>query len=227
MFSDAYGLVRRFTRPVVLSHPDSGSVPLCGTLIAVNRSGWMLTAKHVLAGSGGMEPGSLGERLMLGWPGLGVEDLIVDSKSDLALAKVGPFDSELTNEYPSFPREGGVEAGMSVGRLGFAPESAGSGFESAGILFNEGIVSRIYQKEGVKYFITSSPGIKGQSGGPVFDRDGTIVGIQTSTRSAEIGYTMITDSGSAAGLKSNEGIAIHVETVRDFLDAAGVSYRLV
>ncbi|MBP5203734.1 MAG: trypsin-like peptidase domain-containing protein [Candidatus Methanomethylophilaceae archaeon] len=187
----------------------------------------MLTAKHVLAGGDGIEPGPLGERLMLGWPGLEVEDLIVDSGSDLALAKVGPFDPDLTDVYPSFPREGGVEPGMSVGRLGFAPESSGSGFESAGILFNEGTVSKIYRENGVKYFITSSPGIKGQSGGPVFNREGTIVGIQTSTRSAELGYTTITDSGSAAGLMSNEGIAIHVETVRDFLDAAGVSYRLV
>lgn len=57
---------------------------------------------------------------------------------------------------------------------------------------NEGIVSRFVrqevsfrsgQKEYVEFMETSSPGLRGQSGGPLFDQEGKILGMQSQTHS--------------------------------------------
>src|SRR5258708_38974403 len=50
MFADAYQKTRPFTRPVVISaRLENGQVNCgLGTLVIVNKDGWIITAAHVL-----------------------------------------------------------------------------------------------------------------------------------------------------------------------------------
>ncbi len=220
MFAAAYGTVRDFSRPVLLSESTPGGGPVCGTFIIVNRSGWVITAKHVMN-----RADNDGGRSMWGWKDVSIDDIFIDSDSDMAVGRLSPFNDDWISEYPTFCGEEDVALGMSVGRLGYTLDGS-SDISSASALMNSGIVSRDYVESGVRYLMTSTAGIKGQSGGPVFDRDGNICGMQVSTRISRIGYNHMRDEGGVVALTSSEGMAVHVEAMREFLDATGVSYRI-
>lgn len=44
---------------------------------------------------------------------------------------------------------------------------------------------------------TSSPGLKGQSGGPIFDKEGTVFGIQSRTMHFPLGFAPPVQDGTA------------------------------
>lgn len=67
---------------------------------------------------------------------------------------------------------------------------------------------------------TSSPGLRGQSGGPVYDREGRVWGIQSRTIHIPLGFdpTIIIDGVSTVEHQFlNLGIATHARTVLLFL----------
>ncbi|MBR4226546.1 MAG: trypsin-like peptidase domain-containing protein [Candidatus Methanomethylophilaceae archaeon] len=204
----------------MLSTPDSEGDHRCGTFIVINRSGWIVTAKHILREADGDY-----SKLMWGWKDVSIDDVMEDSDSDMAIGRLTPFDGDWVGEYPVFCDPGEIVLGKTVGRLGYTMMKEDDQ-SSASIFQNIGIVARDYEEQGTRYFITSSPGIKGQSGGPIFDSRGRICGMQVSTRMADLGYRNMTDSGVAVPMRSDEGIGIHVGSLRKFLDAAGISYRI-
>ncbi len=222
MFAATYGYVKDFARPVLLSGSSSDGHPGCGSFLIINRSGWAITAKHILEQAESQEGAW---KSMWGWKGVSIDDVFVDTDSDLAIGKLVGFDGDWVSEYPAFCEPEDIVLGMQVGRLGFTMDD-GDDIAAASAFMNCGIVSQDYRETGARYLVTSTPGIKGQSGGPVFDRDGAICGLQVSTRVAELGYHHMKDSGNTAALTSCEGLVVHVETVRSFLDAAGVPYRI-
>ena len=76
----------------------------------------------------------------------------------------------------------------------------------------------------VKFVETSSPGLKGQSGGPTFDSEGRIWAMQSKTAHYPLEFP--------AGQKNQEhqflnvGMGTHAKTIIDFLDSNGVKYNL-
>lgn len=85
---------------------------------------------------------------------------------------------------------------------------------------NEALVSRFIQLPTGRWIETSSPGLKGQSGGPLVDADGFICGIQVNTHHYPLGF-----GGDGINQVLNVGRAVHVETVRQFLDTKGIRYE--
>ena len=73
-------------------------------------------------------------------------------------------------------------------------------------------------------FETSAPGLRGQSGGPIFDGDGRIWGIQSETTSYELGFSPEV-KGEPEHQFLNVGKAVDSSTVCSFLDGLGVSYQ--
>lgn len=71
----------------------------------------------------------------------------------------------------------------------------------------------------------STPGLRGQSGGPLFDPDGYIYGMQSSTRHLHLGFDLENfeiPNGSSTKKITNTpflhvGQCIHVDVIRDFL----------
>ncbi|MBR6205346.1 MAG: trypsin-like peptidase domain-containing protein [Candidatus Methanomethylophilaceae archaeon] len=220
MFEAAFGCARDFTRPVLMTDPGSASKPRCGSFIVVNRSGWIITARHILEderdGSGSF---------VWGWEGVSVDDVLFDSESDIAVGRLTPFDGDWVTDYPAFSNSGKALMGMTVGRIGYNMDR-GDDAASAGAFGNCGIVSQEFSESGTRMFVTSTPGISGQSGGAVFDRDGVIFGMQVATRLTDTGYRYINDDGAAATMTSCEGIAVHVDSMRRLMDAAGIPYRI-
>lgn len=220
MFAAAYGYVRDYARPVLLSGTASDS--RCGSFVIINRSGWVITAKHILE-EAETEDGF--KKSMWGWKGVSIDEVFMDSDSDLAVGRLTGFDGDWVSDYPVFCEPEEIVLGMSVGRIGYTIDD-GEDIASASAFMNSGIVSKDYEDSNVRCIVTSSPGIKGQSGGPVFDKDGAVCGLQVSTRIAGLGYHRMSEHGEAAAMVSCEGLAVHVEAVRKFLDTAGVSYRI-
>lgn len=106
--------------------------------------------------------------------------------------------------------------------------------ETAPLFVNEGLVSRFLKHEvtleGDKKAIvnlmeTSSPGLRGQSGGPLFDTKGRILGMQIQTTCYPLDFKGEKD-GHTEHQFLNVGRALHVETILRFLDSLKISYRI-
>ena len=78
-------------------------------------------------------------------------------------------------------------------------------------------------------FETSSPGLRGQSGGPIFDSDGAIWGLQTDTVSYPLGFEpVVPNSNPVQKIHQflNVGRCIHTESIIGLLSQHGIKYEL-
>lgn len=81
----------------------------------------------------------------------------------------------------------------------------------------------------LKFLETSSPGLRGQSGGPTFDVKGTVFAIQSRTQHFPLGFDTYHGVGKKRTLVPqflNVGWGVHVATVVGFLQEIGVSHHL-
>lgn len=166
---------------------------------------------------------------------------------DLAIIKFNGVKFSCDN-YPVFSKEI-VEQGQSVCKLGYAfPEY--SYFEYSKkkeciVLKNElissfplfpmdGIVTRNIMDENGKLsmFETSTPGIRGQSGGPVFSPEGLIYGLQAMTRHIDLNFDVNTKVKRGISSKNvtytpfiNLGICISSTEIIKFLDENNIKYN--
>jgi hypothetical protein len=86
--------------------------------------------------------------------------------------------------------------------------------------YNNGVFSRTH-------LILSSPGIKGQSGGPVYDNQGRVAGIQSATATREldfIGKTKVKNKLVETPQFLNIGICVSAEVIKEFLIQHNVKY---
>jgi hypothetical protein len=167
---------------------------------------------------------------------------IVDA--DIALGRLDPVPPDLVTTLPVFKNPAiGLEPGRSLCRLGFAFTKVSSSFDPAAGAFRvqgevpyfplEGMFTRIVDagrtSDGrfpVRFVETSSPGLRGQSGGPLFDVAGRVWGIQSRTQHLALGFN---PEAEIAGRKTqvpqfiNLGLAVHVGTVLEILADAGIA----
>ena len=97
---------------------------------------------------------------------------------------------------------------------------------------NEGIVSRFVrqevplkngEKEHVEFMETSSPGLRGQSGGPLFDQAGKIVGMQSQTACYDLDFAPERD-GRPEYQFLNVGWALRTTMLVRLMDELKISY---
>ena len=101
----------------------------------------------------------------------------------------------------------------------------------------DGIVTRhIANDQGEVFGIEmSTPGLRGQCGGPLFDTDGVIYGMQFATQHLHLGFDMENRQMRINGkekLINNQpflhvGQCLHVNVIKEFLDSLGIEYRTV
>lgn len=168
--------------------------------------------------------------------------------ADLALGKLEPFDADTLRSFPVL-RDTNAEPlsqGETVCRYGFpfhavdASFEESSGFRVAPAAFPvpsfalDGIIARFNRRTSrdgasAMFVETSSPGLRGQSGGPLLDATGRLCGIQSQTAHLDLGFdaSYAGDDGTRVIERQflNVGLASHVDEVRQLLDAEGVSYR--
>ena len=98
----------------------------------------------------------------------------------------------------------------------------------------EGMFTRqLADKDGKIYGIElSTPGLRGQSGGPLFTKDGRICGMQSATKHLHLGFDMVGEKMILHGKEhtiNNQpflhvGQCINAEMIKEFLRQQGVEY---
>lgn len=168
---------------------------------------------------------------------------------DLGVGRLEPFDPKLITTYPVFkdPKKD-YEPGTSLCKLGFPFHSITPAYDAAADAFRlpegalplplfpiEGIFTRVAEivVEGappppfpLQWVETSSPGLRGQSGGPIFDLQGTIWAIQVNTAHYPLGFSPSVPNrpNEREHQFLNVGRGVHAQTILDFLDQIGVKY---
>lgn len=100
---------------------------------------------------------------------------------------------------------------------------------------NDGIVTRhMGDLKGRIYGIeVSTPGLRGQSGGPLFDTQGRIIGVQFATKHLHLGFDMVNAEFKVNGqsrIVNNQpflhvGSCIHIDVIKQFLNEHNIPYR--
>jgi hypothetical protein len=169
--------------------------------------------------------------------------------ADIALGQIKGFDATALPEYPVFknPAEE-LKMGTSICRLGYPfheikatfIESSGQ-FELDQSTFpvprfpNDGILTRFVafnSQDGSDQAIfveTSTAGLRGQSGGPIFDREARICAIQSRTNSLPLGFSPSIKQGSREYVEHqfiHLGWGTHVKHCIKLMRDNHVSFRM-
>ena len=196
-------------------------------------------------------PGAINNfSVWLGWDGVAIGEVFAIPEADLAVGKLINFKKEMVTEYPAFknPNEP-MEQGTSLCKLGFPFHSIQPTFDEAvkgfvlpanslpiPIFPIEGIYTRTVNLQDnekrpfpLMYIETSSPGLKGQSGGPTFDINGAIWAIQSQTHHLKLGFgDNQKHSKETEHLQNqylNVGWGTHSLTVTSFLKEKNVAFK--
>jgi hypothetical protein len=139
-----------------------------------------------------------------------IEFTAINETADIALGRISNFDKNSVTEYPVFHNpERPIEIGTPICRLGFPFTDAPTTFDSQTGKFtvpnitlsrfpNDGIVTRFLHQPcplissltPVTWLETSTPGIKGQSGGPIFNAFGHFCAIQSHTQTLSLDFNV-------------------------------------
>ena len=169
---------------------------------------------------------------------------------DLALIKFNGFDKIHYKDCAKFLKDGNqLKQGKFLCRLGFPfPEFTNFTLNnttdeiewtSTGINVSprfpiEGMITRFLgdQQNGLYGIEMSTPGLRGQSGGPLFDENGVVCGMQYSTKHLHLGFDLeekeIMVNNVVKKISDYSfihlGQCIHVNTIKDFLKLHNVNF---
>jgi hypothetical protein len=188
--------------------------------------------------------------IWLGWDGVSIGELFVIPEADIAVFKLVNFKKEMVSEYPKFKNpDEPMEQGTSLCKLGFPFHSIKPTFDETTKSFIlpdnslpipifpiEGIYTRTVNLQGnetrpypLMYIETSSPGLRGQSGGPTFDINGAIWAIQSQTQHLHLGFgENQKHSKEAEHLKNqylNVGWGTHSSTITNLLKEKNIPFH--
>ena len=182
--------------------------------------------------------------------GIGFSNIFVNLAADIALVQLtGPIEKLNTKVFPKFADPAKpVRQGTSVCRLGYPFHDVKALFDPIKKQFsipdlpqlasfpNDGIVTRNVMfvdqvtNQQAQFLETSTPGLRGQSGGPLFDVKGNVWGIQSRTSHLPLGFAptlKINGKEITEHQFLHVGWVAHVSHVRELLDKYKVSYDVV
>ena len=162
---------------------------------------------------------------------------------DLAILKFNDFGQVHYSDCARFLKDGdSIRQGKFLCRLGFPfPEFSNFVYNAdsddiewtnTGVAVSpqfpiEGMVTRFLadQAQGLFGIEMSTPGLRGQSGGPLFDTNGTVYGMQFSTKHLHLGFDLVDkEIMMNNGVKKvsdypfiHLGQCIHVNAIKNFL----------
>lgn len=175
-------------------------------------------------------------------------DIRANVAKDIAVVRLEGFRPEMFAAYPVFrSRENKLTPGTSLCRLGFPFSEVKSTFDDATGNFTlapgslpvpyfpiDGIMTRNFIErdadgnERAHFIEISTPGLRGQSGGPIFDVKGEICGLQSKTQHLPLGFDIKAREGENEVTDRqylHTGLGLHLDDVTAFLDENGVRYR--
>jgi len=180
--------------------------------------------------------------------GLIISSFVGSPFGDFALGKIENYTPDKTQVYPKFRQTKEDLLGSSVCKLGFPLHHIKSQWDIDKKLFIleenslpvprfpiDGICARFQvtkfpDNSELKFIETTTPGLKGQSGGPIFDTDGNICAIQVRTIHYELGFnTQSTENNKKQIVPQflNTGIGISSESIINFLQKQKITVSIV
>ena len=168
---------------------------------------------------------------------------------DIALVHFTNFTRLNCEAFPTFPADShGLQQGKYLCRLGFPfPEFTNYEYDSVTdtIQWNstgnknsprfpiEGMVTRfLAEDDQIIGFEMSTPGLCGQSGGPVFDSDGVVWGMQYATKHLDLNFDVnleVLRNGETKRVTNNAflhvGHCIHVDVLKSFMKEHDVQFH--
>lgn len=185
-----------------------------------------------------------------GWDGVSIKDVKAIPEGDILVGRLEPFNPTMVEVYPTIKDPSkGLDVGTSLCKLGYPFHELKATFDETkgifmlapgvvplplfpieGIYTRNAIVGRSKDnKYEIKFLETSSPGLKGQSGGPIFDTNGAVWSIQSRTHHFPLGFSpKVKKNGREVEENQflNVGLGVHPELVVAFLTDNGISFKL-
>jgi hypothetical protein len=173
---------------------------------------------------------------------------------DLAILVFKGFNQLLYQDHATFMKDTSrIKQGKSLCRLGFPfPEFSNfqynevtddiewtnTGNPNSPSFPIDGIVTRFLgdpQNHTITGIELSTPGLKGQSGGPLFDVHGVVAGMQFATNHLHLGFDMKDYEIKADGRKTkisnfpflHTGLCIHADIIKEFLTEHNIGFTEV
>jgi hypothetical protein len=200
-----------------------------------------------------MKPNSrwiINHSLWLGWDGVSIKDIKALPEGDILIGRLEPFEPTMVKTYPVIkdPLKD-LDVGTSLCKLGYPFHEPNASYDETKDVFTlapgvvplplfpiEGIYTRNAvagkSKDGkyeIKFLETSSPGLRGQSGGPIFDTNGTVWAIQSRTTHFPLGFSpKVKKNGKEVEENQflNVGLGVHPELIVAFLRDNRVTFQL-
>lgn len=178
-----------------------------------------------------------------------VSEFTYDIGRDIAIGKIESFDGGSIANYPVFKNPASdMLPGTSLCKLGFPFHLVTATFDQNldqfrfadgtlpipffpldGIFTRFAILKDEISGREIKYLETSTPGLKGQSGGPIFDTDGHIWALQSYTTHLPLGFNPSISQGNKNIEEYqflNVGCGTHVEEIVNFLKENDIKIQL-
>lgn len=172
----------------------------------------------------------------------------VNRQLDIAVGKLEPFDSSMITEYPVFADPDHMRIGTSICTAGYPFINIKPEFNEQMNAFRipkipseslfypiNGIFTHVERKgksiDGSyerNYIETSATAIKGLSGGPIFDKNSRIFGMQVWADNRPLGFHPTAEIDGQKYIENqfmNISIGLHASTIMDVLDSKGIKYR--
>ncbi len=176
-------------------------------------------------------------------------EFLLHPAHDLALVKFSGFDSLGVSKFPVFAKDGGeLKQGLSLCRLGFPfPEFTNFAYNSGSDTIEwtnegqvntprfpiDGMVTRglVAADGSVWGFELSTPGLRGQSGGPAFDKEGVVWGMQSATGHLDLDFDVdleVRRGGRKVHVKESAvlhvGHCVHVDVLKSLMREHNVEF---
>jgi hypothetical protein len=184
-----------------------------------------------------------------GMDGVTVTQMEVLGDGDLAVGQLKPFDPRSISQYPIIKKPDDLPWGTSLCKLGFPFHNPKALFDESTGFFTlapgtlpvprfpiDGIFTRNIlagkSKDGkydLAFIETSTPGLRGQSGGPIFDVNGTVWAIQSRTHNLPLGFSpKIVTNGREVEENQflNVGWGVHPSLLVAFLQNNKIKFQM-
>jgi len=185
-----------------------------------------------------------------GWDGVSIKDVRALTEADIVIGRLEPFKRTMVQAYPTIKDPSkDLNPGTSLCKLGYPFHKLEASFDETKNAFTlapgvvplplfpiEGIYTRNAvggkSKDGkyeIKFLETSSPGLRGQSGGPIFDTNGTVWAMQSRTTHFPLGFSPRVKKNGGE-VEENQflsvGLGVHPELIIAFLTDNGIAFKL-
>jgi len=182
-----------------------------------------------------------------GADGMETGEVKLFQEGDLAICRIKNFKRDPSAVYPVFKNPAKLDVGSSLCRLGYPFHGISAVFdEQKGfVLAENSIPLPLFPIEGIytrnvilknretgfemKFLETSSPGLRGQSGGPIFDREGRVWAIQSRTQHFPLGFSPFVEKDGKKTVENqflNVGWGVHPEMILQFLRENRIKFQV-